>query len=297
MARANTIFKKAFNDTLDRLLHGQDIASVSALAAALDVSRNTARQVIQTLVAQAIVTPEGTGWRVRRQPETSDFFEDREVISTEAALQDAFMDLILRDAIQPGTSFHEAALARQLDVAPSSLREFLIKLSRFGFIHKQPQKAWVFEGFTEQYAEELHEIRHLFELRALEKLTALPVEDPFWPRLTRMLTEHRQFIEQYDTDYLSFSKLDARFHGLLNSAARNRFIESFQDIIALIFHYHYQWNKSDEKQRNLIAAHEHIDIIEALILRQPDTAKAALQQHLQTAEATLKASIIRRGKA
>jgi len=46
--------------------------------------------------------------------------------------------------------------------------------------------------------------------------------------------------------YHDFSDLDSRFHHLVNSAAPNRFIESFYDIITLIFHYHYQWNKRDE---------------------------------------------------
>ena len=35
-------------------------------------------------------------------------------------------------------------------------------------------------------------------------------------------------------------------------------------MITFIFHYHYQWNKADEKQRNKIAILEHLACIEAL---------------------------------
>jgi hypothetical protein len=33
---------------------------------------------------------------------------------------------------------------------------------------------------------------------------------------------------------------------------------SFYDLISMIFHYHYQWNKRDEKQRNIAAMREHL---------------------------------------
>jgi hypothetical protein len=53
----------------------------------------------------------------------------------------------------------------------------------------------------------------------------------------------------------------------VNSAAPNRFIDSFYDIITLIFHYHYQWNKQDERQRNEVAIREHLTYIDALLSR------------------------------
>ena len=67
--------------------------------------------------------------------------------------------------------------------------------------------------------------------------------------------------------YHDFSDLDSRFHRLMNTAAPNRFIDGFYDIITLIFHYHYQWNKRDERQRNEVAIREHIEYIDALLSR------------------------------
>ena len=54
---------------------------------------------------------------------------------------------------------------------------------------------------------------------------------------------------------------------MINSAAPNRFIDGFYDIITLIFHYHYQWNKRDERQRNEVAIREHLTYIDALLGR------------------------------
>ena len=46
----------------------------------------------------------------------------------------------------------------------------------------------------------------------------------------------------------------------------NQFIDRFYDLITLIFHYHYQWNKRDERQRNEVALEEHLSYIDALLV-------------------------------
>ena len=88
-----------------------------------------------------------------------------------------------------------------------------------------------------------------------------------------------------------FSDLDNRFHRLVNDASPNRFIVDFYDIISLIFHYHYQWNKRDERQRNEVALLEHLDYIEALFSRDPSRIEITCKSHLKSARKTLLASI------
>ena len=65
-------------------------------------------------------------------------------------------------------------------------------------------------------------------------------------------------LDEIEVRYHDFSDLDSRFHRLINSAVPNRFIDGFYDIITVIFHYHYQWNKKDERHRNEIAIVEHL---------------------------------------
>ncbi|MGO7557762.1 GntR family transcriptional regulator, partial [Rhizobium johnstonii] len=50
----------------------------------------------------------------------------------------------------------------------------------------------------------------------------------------------------------------------ITAVAPNRFIESFQYVITMVFHYHYQWNKRYELARNDVAIREHLALIEAL---------------------------------
>jgi DNA-binding GntR family transcriptional regulator len=103
-------------------------------------------------------------------------------------------------------------------------------------------------------------------------------------------------LEQAESRFADFSELDERFHRLINDASRNRFIVSFYDLISMIFHYHYQWNKWDEKQRNTAAIREHLAYIEALESRDRATAMEGCRAHMATARATLMASIGQLGR-
>ena len=62
-------------------------------------------------------------------------------------------------------------------------------------------------------------------------------------------------------------------------------------VISMIFHYHYQWNKADEKERNRTALHEHLAYIAALRGRDRQEIEASCRTHLASARQTLLRSI------
>ena len=78
---------------------------------------------------------------------------------------------------------------------------------------------------------------------------------------------------------------------LIHNASRNRFIVDFYDVIAMVFHYHYQWNKTNEQERNAIALQEHLAYIAALRSGDLAAVDAACRTHLKSARATLLSSI------
>lgn len=204
-----------------------------------------------------------------------------------AQVEERFMEWMLRDDARPGTLINELELARRFGVATTGIREFLNRFQRFGLIEKRPTAGWVFKGFTTNFALELFEIREIFELRSARALAALPETSPIWTQLEILRREHIDLLEEIEDRFHDFSDLDSRFHRLISSAAPNRFIDSFYDIITVIFHYHYQWNKHDERQRNEVAIREHLDYIEALFSRNITTAEHACRTHLASAKETL----------
>jgi DNA-binding GntR family transcriptional regulator len=288
--KTDTLFKRAFNEALDlvsRLGEGKPVPSENALSAQLGVSRTTVRKVLSTLAARGVVAGSGRQRLVRSASEGMQRFPEAETIPMAAQVEKRFMEWMLRDNARPGTVINELELARQFGVATTGIREFLNRFQRFGLIEKRPNAGWVFKGFTASFALELFEIREMFELRSARVFLALPESSPLWQQIEALREEHLSLLKEIEHRYHDFSDLDSRFHRLINSAAPNRFIDGFYDVITLIFHYHYQWNKHDERQRNEVAIREHLTYIEALLSRSVSIVELACRAHLTSAKETL----------
>jgi DNA-binding GntR family transcriptional regulator len=172
-------------------------------------------------------------------------------------------------------------------VATTGIREFLNRFQAFGLIEKRPNAGWVFKGLTASFALELFEIREMFELRSANASARLSETSKLWQQIEVLRDEHVLLLQEIDRRHHDFSDLDNRFHHLVNSAVLNRFIDSFYDIITLIVHYHDQWNKRDEHQRNEAAIGEHRTTIEALLRRDVPIVELACRAHLTSAKETL----------
>lgn len=288
--KTETVFKKSFNDALvllSELSVGQPLPSENTLAARLGVSRTTVRKVIAALRAQGVVVGGGRERGIAAAGDAVQPYPHAETVPMATQVEERFMEWMLRDNARPGTALNELELARRFGVATTGVREFLNRFQRFGLIEKRPNAGWVFKGFTPSFALELFEIREMFELRSARALAALPEASPFWRQLEALRLEHLRLLDEIDERFPDFSDLDSRFHRFVSSAAPNRFIDSFYDIITVIFHYHYQWNKQDERQRNEVAIKEHLTYIDALFSRNVALVDLACRAHLASARETL----------
>ncbi len=287
--KTDAVFKRAFNEALDLIATlgtGELLPSENQLSSQLRVSRTTTRKILLALEARGIVTGAGRE-RFVGAAAAIERFPEAETVPLSEQVEKRFMEWMLRDNARPGTSINELDLARRFGVATTGIREFLNRFQRFGLIEKRPNAGWVFKGFTASFALELFEIREMFELRSAMAFATLPEGSPLWQRLSALREQHLSLLNDIELRYHDFSDLDSRFHRLINSAAPNRFIEDFFDIITLIFHYHYQWNKQDERQRNEVAIREHLTYIEALLSRNTAIIQLACRGHLASAKETL----------
>ncbi|MCX2721167.1 GntR family transcriptional regulator [Roseibium salinum] len=287
--KTDSVFKRAFNETLDVLsaLGSEDLfPSEVVLSQSLGVSRTTVRKVLSELESQGLVVTSNRQRRLVRRPIAKPFPET-ETLSTSAHIERQFMEWTLRDNLGSGASFNELELARRFGVATSAIREFLNRFQHYGLIEKRPNAGWLFKGFTPEFALELFEIREMFELRSALAFGALPRQSPLWRQIELLEKEHTDLLADIAEKFHDFSDLDNRFHRLINSASPNRFIDDFYDIISLIFHYHYQWNKKDERSRNEVAVREHLRYIQALKSRSAARIEKACSAHLASAKQTL----------
>ena len=72
MARSNRLYKRCYNDALDLIAANRMAGSVSELASRLDVSRNTARRVAESLQENGILELGANAWNIERPPEAFD---------------------------------------------------------------------------------------------------------------------------------------------------------------------------------------------------------------------------------
>lgn len=296
MARTDERFRAAYNNLLRELSSldpGTGLPSELALAGQLDVSRTIVRSTLGRLDTEGIIDWKGRRKTLIRRPCAGDeLMTDTDAISPDE-LERAFFEWILRFDVAPGTSLNVTDLARQLRVTPHALQEFLASLTRFGLVRRRAKGGWDLLGFTSDYAIELSDFRSMLELNAVACVLAKPAGHAIWDKLSRLEAAHLELAANMGERFHDFSKLDERFHTSLWSVVQNRFVSEFQKVISLIFHYHYQWDKSDERQRNVDAVAEHLRLIRALQARDEAAAIAAAQDHIRTSKQTLLSSFRR----
>lgn len=291
--RGNSLYKRAHNRCLDLLTGlevGADIGSENGLARTLGVSRTTIRTLLEALERTGVVALEGRRRHLRRLPSEEDYFPETETESIRDTVEKKFMDLVLQRDIRPGQQINNLELARQFAVSPSALREYLGEFSQLWLLERRPNSSWIFRGFDLDFVRELSEVRELFEVASAVRFADLMIDDPVWRKLSVIERRHLELQPIMEERFAEFPLLDKSFHELIYSVSRNRFIEQFHGLRNIVFHYHYQWSKRDERQRNTVALDEHLDYISALWSRDPEKIRAAALAHLATARRSLLAS-------
>ncbi|MDB6176295.1 GntR family transcriptional regulator [Paracoccus sp. Z330] len=294
MARTDERFKHAYNSLLERchrLGVGARLESESSLAKELDVSRTVIRAALARMDEDGVISWQGRSKTVTRLPAPRERLEIGATPPSQEILEEQFFNWVLHFDVPAGTPLNVAQLAREFQVPSHSLQEFLASLSRFGLVRRRDRGGWELLGFTEEFAVELSDFRTLLELNAISHLIVCPPDHPIWTRLEDLRREHLNLARSIETRYHDFSRLDEQFHEAIGSSVNNRFIKEFQRVISLIFHYHYQWEKQTEQQRNAAAIDEHLALIDALQRRDEQAALAAARAHLATAKNTLRASM------
>ncbi|HBF30147.1 GntR family transcriptional regulator [Rhizobium sp.] len=292
--KTNALYKRTYNQCLDLLASyspGAILESEPKLAAALGVSRTTLRSVLNEMARRRIIEIDGRRKQILRKPDRKDYIEGADLEPLAAMVERKFMAWMSGPEFSPGKLINGLDLARQFGVSNSAIRDCLSTFSHFGLLRRQSNGRWSALGLTVDFVAELFDMREVMELRAVEHFVDLPPAHEAWKALSLLEKQHITLLHSIETQYRDFQELDDRFHRLVNSVAPNRFLANIQGVMSMIFHYHYQWNKKDEKERNHVAVEEHLAYIKGLQSRDLKTAQQACRMHLQTARATLLSSI------
>lgn len=296
MSRSQNLRHNVINQIIDDMVRGHipsPLPSQSALAEMYNISRTTVRHMLSHLGECGVLTQVGSHYVIVRKPDHDDGFACTTASMTEQnrIFEQAFFTMINQRQLRAGESFSELQLARAAGVSPVVVREYLLKFERYNLIKNEKRGQWSMKQFDQAYAEQLFELREMLETHSLQHFLNLPDDDPRWLQAKMLLERHRILRDSIGSSFRMFSQLDREFHALLLSAADNIFFNQSLEIISVIFHFHYQWDESDLKQRNIIAIDEHMTILSALICRSDLDATLALCNHLNTAKQSMIRSI------
>ena len=272
MSRSQNLRHNVINQIIDDMARGHipsPLPSQSALAEMYNISRTTVRHMLSHLGECGVLTQVGSHYVIVRKPDHDDGFACTTASMTEQnrIFEQAFFTMINQRQLRAGESFSELQLARAAGVSPVVVREYLLKFERYNLIKNEKRGHWSMKQFDQAYAEQLFELREMLETHSLQHFLSI------------------------GSSFRMFSQLDREFHALLLSAADNIFFNQSLEIISVIFHFHYQWDESDLKQRNIIAIDEHMTILSALICRSDLDATLALCNHLNSAKQSMIRSI------
>ncbi|MET1017510.1 MAG: GntR family transcriptional regulator, partial [Leifsonia flava] len=202
---------------------------------------------------------------------------------------DLVLDMLVGQQVAPGTRLSIDAIARDLKVSPTPVREALVQLERTGLVTREPLKGYrVAPQITDGQLESLFDTRIVLEGGAAglaARHSAVLV-----PQLEMALEEHRRITDQVQAAAargdLSVSLLgeyftvDWNFHHLIFEGTDNPFLIDMSEAISTRVHRMRQTVLSGVSDAE-DAVTEHAQIIEAFRSGDPAAASAAMRDHIE----------------
>lgn len=190
---------------------------------------------------------------------------------------DQLLSMLVTMKIAPGAHIGIEALARQLDISQTPIREALTLLEAQKLAYKIPNV-----GFRAADLLTPKEVQDLFDLRLLVEppaaaFAATRADERALGELAGLAQAMSHAQTGNELAYAQFAEGDAKLHHLLAEASGNRFIaETIEQLHAHlhIFRFLFKTNATAK------AVQEHEAIIAALLARDAAGAEQAMREHL-----------------
>jgi DNA-binding GntR family transcriptional regulator len=175
----------------------------------------------------------------------------------------ALQTLIMEHSLAPGDRLNIDALARQLAVSPTPVRESLARLESDGLVRKRP-----LAGYTVSPLLTREELTDMFDMRMLlEPAAARWAAERADPDLRARISAEE-------------AAMDARFHDLIAAAAGNQLL---RDTVGRL-HAHLHLHRLSFPYAEVATTHaEHRRLADAIAAGDAAEAEAAMRAHLISA--------------
>lgn len=193
-------------------------------------------------------------------------------------------EAILDGTYKKGDVIRESAIAKELGVSRTPVREAIRQLELEGLVESIPNKETVVSGITEEDVQDIFMIRSRLEglagRKAAERITEEELKE-----LEEILALTAFYVEKHDANTLK--ELDHRFHEVIYKATKSK---TLNHLLSDFHHYIQKARKSSiaTPGRAKKVLEEHKSIYEALERRDGIAAEKLIDEHVRKAANNMK---------
>ncbi len=194
---------------------------------------------------------------------------------------------IITNALKPGEPLVESALSAELNTSKTPIREALQQLEKEAFIENVPGKGAFVSRISVEEVLEVFEIREILECAVIRRVAAKAELNVAGAETVRRRFESSE-ADGSKTPRSSFKSGDQIHTFVFEAFGNMRLLEYYrrlQDHIERMrLHFFSQFRPERAEQ----SASEHLEIVNALIARDPERAENAMRTHLRNSTDYLK---------
>lgn len=197
----------------------------------------------------------------------------------------ALKESITSGKMAPGEVYNEMALAKELNISRTPVREALLELSTNGLVTFLPRKGVMVNRYSTHDVEEIFEVRKAIELFCIEKVTLDPERD--LAELEESLDAQKRALET--GDMTAFMGFDRKFHVTLGNLVNNKRISAILDNLRDMVHMMGLEALTGVGRADKVLS-EHQEMFKAIAAGDVPSARQNMEVHLEKSkEAVLSA--------
>lgn len=187
-------------------------------------------------------------------------------------------EAIMSGALRPGQFVRLDAVAAELGVSVTPVREALLALRGEDMVELEPRRGFVVSPLSRRDVEDMFRLQADLAAQLVVRAAALITDDQL--RHVAHIADELAAAQGHQ----ELSTLEYEFHRLVNKAAASRKLARFLDIASR--HVPARVYTSDPQWRTQVVA-DHSALLTALRARDPDAARTAVLRHIADGEQRL----------
>lgn len=195
---------------------------------------------------------------------------------------------ILDGSLPPGSRVVVRPLCSQLGLSPTPIRAALSALEREGFLTATAHRGYTVPQMSPDAMRDIYELREALDVIAAQRAAVGSGRDELLPKLRRLLGQQQRKVAAGRLS--GYSDLDLAFHRAIWDASGNSHLlnvaENLSGQVRL-----GSASSSQVSGRLPHALNEHLTIIEALAVGDPQAAAEAARAHVRNAGVALEAHL------